>query len=128
MSETLRCRKCGKVFAVSDLPDKITSVDVARIFHKQHRDVMRDIRKILASGIGLRNFAQSSYTNKQKKWQPCYEIDREGFRILSTRYRARGPTPDTGCIEVKNGKRVVKIHGIEPVEFICDRCGTVNVF
>lgn len=124
MSEFLRCTKCGKILCASDFPLNLTSLEVARLFGKNHRDIMRDIRKILSSGIGLRNFAQSSYKNLQHRKQPCFNIDREGFRMLSTRYKARGK----GCVEIRNGKRVAKIYGGERFEMTCDRCGEVNVF
>ncbi|HEX3038180.1 MAG TPA: Rha family transcriptional regulator [Oscillospiraceae bacterium] len=124
MSEFLRCAKCGKILCASDFPMNLTSLDVAKLFGKAHRRVMQDIRKILLTEKGLHHFVQSSYKNLQGKRQPCFNIDREGFRMLSTRYKARGK----GCVEIRNGKRVAKIYGGERFEMTCDRCGEVNVF
>ena len=49
---------------------------------KQHKELLRDIRREIevleAAGIGQRNFAQSSYINKQNKEQPCYSLNKAG--------------------------------------------------
>jgi len=123
MTDILRCRHCGKVLAVTDLPEKISSVEIARIFHKRHRAVMRDIKIILASEIRLHTFVQSEYKNLQEHKQPCFTVNREGFRILAKRYRVT-----YGCTEIKSGKRCTRVYGLEPIEIVCDRCGEVNVF
>jgi len=102
----------------------MTSVDAARIFHKRHRDVMRDIKIILSREIGARSFALSSYKTFQNKKQPCFTVNWDGLRLLSRRYR----TPVEIQIEIKNSKHTVRVNGMDKIEFVCDRCGEVNVF
>lgn len=119
MSEFLRCRHCGKILCASNTPLSMTSVDAARIFHKRHRDLMRDIKI-----IGVRNFAQSSYKNSQGRKIPCFTVDWDGLRLLSRRYR----TPVEIQLEIKNSKRTVRVFGTERVEFVCERCGEVSRF
>lgn len=119
MSEFLRCRHCGKILCASNMPLLMTSVDAAQIFHKRHRDVMRDIKI-----IGVRNFAQSSYKNSQGRKMPCFTVNWDGLRLLSRRYR----TPVEIQIEIKNSKRTVRVNGMDKIEFVCDRCGEVSRF
>lgn len=64
--------KDGKVFA--------TSLDVAKVFEKQHAHVLRDIRSM--SVRALSNFGESSYINDQGREMPMYEMNRDGFSFL----------------------------------------------
>lgn len=64
--------KDGKVFA--------TSLDVAKVFEKQHAHVLRDIRSM--SVRALSNFGESSYINEQGREMPMYEMNRDGFSFL----------------------------------------------
>lgn len=72
---------------------RITSVELVEMINtfrkeqgneteKQHKELLRDIRREIevleAAGIGQRNFAQSSYINKQNKEQPCYSLNKAG--------------------------------------------------
>lgn len=62
----------------------ISSLKVAERFGKRHDDVLKAIRNLGCSEeFGLRNFAESSYINEQKKTQPCYQITRDGFALLA---------------------------------------------
>ena len=71
---------------------RVDSLFVAELFEKNHKEVLRDIRKITASTSGLseefrqRNFAPSSYRNQQNKKQPCYFLTRDGFTMLVMGY------------------------------------------
>ena len=82
-----------------------TSLEVAKRFGKQHKNVIRDIRKLQADlqdieaetrmvldGSNLsrlepcgssKNFILSSYTNEQGYEQPMYNITRDGFVLLT---------------------------------------------
>ncbi|HCR73949.1 MAG TPA: transcriptional regulator [Ruminococcus sp.] len=68
------------------------SLFVAELFEKNHKEVLRDIRKITDPLSGLseefrqRNFAPSSYRNQQNKKQPCYYLTRDGFTMLVMGY------------------------------------------
>lgn len=74
---------------------RVDSLFVAKFFGKNHKEVLRDIRKIIAPDSGLseefrqRNFAQSYYRNKQNKKQPCYQMTRDGFTMLVMGYKGK---------------------------------------
>lgn len=71
---------------------RVDSLYVAEVFEKNHKEVLRDIRRIVDEESGLsrefaqRNFAPSSYANKQNKKQPCYFLTRDGFSMLVMGY------------------------------------------
>lgn len=69
----------GEVFA--------NSRDVAAFFDKNHRDVVRAIDNLVEQerDLGLRNFAQGSYTLESTGQQQhrCYDMDRDGFTLLA---------------------------------------------
>ncbi|GHU73168.1 hypothetical protein FACS1894184_21080 [Clostridia bacterium] len=49
----------------------VSSRDIARVFEKEHRRVLQDIRELPVSvEFGQHNFVQSSYVNEQNKQQP----------------------------------------------------------
>lgn len=74
---------------------RLDSRYVAEAFEKNHKEVLRDIRKMLepASGLskefGQRNFAPSSYINNQNKKQPCFCMTRDGFTLLVMGYTGK---------------------------------------
>lgn len=61
-----------------------TSLKVAEIFGKHHKNVLRDIEKMGCSTefSGL-NFELAEYLDEQKKPRPMYEISRDGFAFLA---------------------------------------------
>lgn len=62
------------------------SVKVARVFEKQHKNVMKSIRNILWSAQNLANqkwFAETTYTDAQGKRQPMFLMNRDGFSLLT---------------------------------------------
>ena len=62
----------------------VSSLVVAKRFGKRHDTVLKAIRNLgCPEEFGLRNFAESSYINEQKKTQPCYQITRDGFALLA---------------------------------------------
>ena len=80
------------IFADAHDTARVDSLFVAEFFEKNHKEVLRDIRKITDPTSGLseefrqRNFAPSSYTNNQNKKQPCYCMTRDGFTMLAMGY------------------------------------------
>lgn len=63
-----------------------TSVAVADYFDRQHNNVMRDIRNILAEcseEFSLLNFEQRDYVNSRGQTQPCYYLTRSGFAMTA---------------------------------------------
>ena len=70
-----------------------TSRNIAEVFGKNHRDVLRDIRHILSSlpdesnNWGMRNFALTPYTDPQnKQTYNEYLITKDGFTLLVMGY------------------------------------------
>jgi Rha family phage regulatory protein len=60
-----------------------TSLDVAEVFDRRHRDVTRAIRGLDCSDeFRVRNFAHSSYLNEQGKSHPMFEMTKDGFIFL----------------------------------------------
>lgn len=63
-----------------------TSLDVAAHFGKQHKNVLRDIDRLLEDlghEFGRLNFEPSSYANEQGKSQRCFNLSRDGFTLLA---------------------------------------------
>lgn len=60
----------------------VTTVVIANEFGRRHDNVLQSIRSLIESGhLGLLDFKESSYFNKQKKEQPCVELTERGFLI-----------------------------------------------
>lgn len=74
---------------------RVDSLYVAEFFEKNHKEVLRDIRNIVAPNSGLskefaeRNFALGSYKDKQNQKRPCYYLTRDGFTILVMGYTGK---------------------------------------
>lgn len=65
-----------------------TSVKIAEVFGKEHRNVIRAINNIIGDlrnleDSGRLNFEQSSYINLQGKEQKQYIVTRDGFTLLA---------------------------------------------
>ena len=74
---------------------RVDSLYVAAFFEKNHKEVLRDIRNIVAPNSGLskefaeRNFALGSYKDKQNQKRPCYYLTCDGFTILVMGYTGK---------------------------------------
>ena len=69
----------------------MTSLEVAEITGKKHRNILSDIRdemNKLGEEIGRLIFQQSYYTNSQNKQQPMFELNLDGIMQLGARYSA----------------------------------------
>lgn len=67
--------------------DVTTSLIVAEVFSKNHRDVLRDIDQLSCSQhFRKRNFALSSYRSVQNKQMPMYQMTKDGFSFLVMGY------------------------------------------
>jgi Rha family phage regulatory protein len=63
-----------------------SSRDVCAHFSKQHKNVLRDIDRILEDlgpDFGRLNFEPSSYVNEQGKQQRSFTLSRDGFTLLA---------------------------------------------
>lgn len=55
---------------------------IANEFGRRHDNVMQNIRSLIETEhLGVLDFKESSYVNKQNKVQPCYELTERGFLI-----------------------------------------------
>lgn len=65
-----------------------TSLKVAEIYGKEHKNIMAKIREYitLIPELGRLNFKQSSYINEQNKEQPMFDMDRQGFSMLVNKF------------------------------------------
>ena len=65
-----------------------TSLKVAEIYGKEHKNVMAKIKEFihLIPELGRLNFKPSSYINEQNKEQPMFTMDRQGFSMLVNKF------------------------------------------
>ena len=66
----------------------MTSLEIANVTCKNHRDVMRDIRNLLDKGVNQRNFALAEYKDAKGEMRPCYNLTPKGCLILASGYDA----------------------------------------
>lgn len=67
-----------------------SSREVARVFGKRHKDVLRDIAALdCSSGFNRRNFAPIEYTDGRNRKQPECLMTKDGFTFLVMGYRGR---------------------------------------
>ena len=61
-----------------------TSLNVAEIFEKEHRDVMKSIRNLTAQNFAVKKmFVEESYLNSRNQQQPMFYMNRDGFTLLA---------------------------------------------
>ena len=78
-----------KVYEVNGV-ETTNSKNVADVFGKDHRHVLRDIDKLDCSNdFRESNFGLSSYISKQNKELPCVEMTRDGFAFLCMGYTGK---------------------------------------
>ncbi|OXC23177.1 MULTISPECIES: Rha family transcriptional regulator [Lactobacillus] len=67
-----------------------TSLKVAEVFSKNHRDVMRSIKNLTAQNCAVgKMFVESTYVNRQGHEQPMYYMNRDGFTLLAMGFTGR---------------------------------------
>jgi Rha family phage regulatory protein len=67
-----------------------TSLIVAEVFEKDHKNVLKDIRELSCSEDFRRlNFEQSSYINSQNKEMPLVYMNKKGFTLLAMGYTGK---------------------------------------
>lgn len=72
----------------------MTSLDVAKIIEKEHKEVMKGIRKEIEElkKEGIFNevdFNLVGYTDKKGEKRPCYKLTRKGVMQIGARYKAK---------------------------------------
>lgn len=75
---------------MKEIEQTLTSLEVAEMVDRQHKDVMRDIRTIIEHlggerKIALSYFIESSYMNSQNREMPCFNLTKKGCELYSTR-------------------------------------------
>jgi Rha family phage regulatory protein len=62
-----------------------TSLIVAEVFEKQHRNVLRDIEKLISDlpENSWLNFERREYVDDRGKTWPMFEMNRDGFSLLA---------------------------------------------
>ncbi len=62
-----------------------TSLNVAEVFEKQHKNVIRDIEKLTSSNLSpLKNwFFETVYIDRKGEKRKCYEMTKDGFTLLT---------------------------------------------
>lgn len=65
-----------------------TSLNVAKVYRKEHRDIMRKIRHFIdvIPELAERNFTLGSYKDQNNQDRPMYLMDRKGFAILVNKF------------------------------------------
>lgn len=78
---------CAPVPIVSVVNNTVTalSTDVAKLFGKLHKDVLRSIRTLIeqAPSLNERNFAPVDLVDAKGEKRPAYRMDRKGFVLLA---------------------------------------------
>tara|TARA_Y100000590_G_scaffold460136_1_gene618769 strand:+ start:106 stop:576 length:471 start_codon:yes stop_codon:yes gene_type:complete len=67
-----------------------TSKNIADVFKKAHRNVIRDIRELECSDkFRALNFEPSFYVTSQNKKLECFEVTKDGFAFLAMGYTGK---------------------------------------
>ncbi|EAI2920419.1 Rha family transcriptional regulator [Campylobacter coli] len=89
MSNKVIINKQEVQFGTQDNQIFCTSLDVAKVFGKNHFHVLRDIENILndlreiGTSQDLSNFGLVKYKDKKGELRPVYQISRDGFSLLA---------------------------------------------
>lgn len=68
--------------------DGMTSLEIAEVTGKEHKNVMRDIRNILEQGVNQLNFELLEYKDAKGEMRPIYHLTPKGCLILASGYNA----------------------------------------
>jgi len=78
------------VVVIRDRRATTSSLEVARIFTKKHKNILRDVENLdVSSGFSRLNFEPRDYTDERGKVQKMYDINRDGFVFLVMGYRGQ---------------------------------------
>lgn len=74
---------------MNQIEKTLTSLEVAEMVGREHRNVMQDIRNVISQLGELKNqqsyFIETSYKNRQNKEYPSYLLTKKGCELYSTR-------------------------------------------
>ncbi|TDF37790.1 Rha family transcriptional regulator [Histophilus somni] len=77
---------------IKDRKTITTSEIVAKVFGKQHKNVLRDIREILEAGddeFNRLNFELVEFIDKKGEKRPMFEMTKDGFMLLVMGYKTK---------------------------------------
>ena len=61
-----------------------TSLKVADMFNKKHKDVLKSIRNLMAENCAVKNlFYESEYKSERGRIEPMYKMNRDGFMLIA---------------------------------------------
>lgn len=66
--------------------ETMSSLEIAEVTGKQHRNILRDIDELLKQGVDVLNFEQITYKDGQNRQQRCYKLTGKGVLILASGY------------------------------------------
>lgn len=69
--------------------DRMSSLEIASITGKEHKNIMRDIRNLLEQGVAALNFELGTYKDLNQQDRPCYHLTKKGCLILASGYDAK---------------------------------------
>ena len=112
----------------------ITSLEVAEMVGKEHKNIIRDIRTYVAELGKLKIeptnfFVESEYLDKQNKKQPCYDITKKGCEFIAHKLTGIKGTEFTAKYinrfhdmedYIQKEDRNIIVQGVSIVKFIAD--------
>ena len=105
----------------------MSTLEIAELTGKQHKNVMRDVRSLLKQGaIGGQFLVQSSYTDAQNKHQPMYVFDSKTAGTIIRRYNMRGKQTKSTIVYIMKAGGFYKIGITANVRYRMKQCQTGN--
>lgn len=68
--------------------ERMSSLEIAEVTGKEHKNVLRDIRNLLEQGVNELNFELVDYKDKKGEIRPMYSLTKKGCLILASGYDA----------------------------------------
>lgn len=68
---------------------RMSSLEIATLTSKEHKNIMRDIRNLLEQGVAALNFEPGNYKDANQQDRPCYYLTKKGCLILASGYDAK---------------------------------------
>lgn len=124
-----------------NIEQKITSMEVAEMVGKEHKELLRDIRKYCEQmeesnknsnerKIALVDFfTESTYTDKKGEIRPCYQVTKKGCEFIAHKLTGTKGTEFTAKYinrfhdmedSINNSNRSLVEQGINIVKFVAD--------
>ena len=69
-----------------NLVESMSSLEIAEVTGKEHKNVMRDIQTLLSQGVDKLNFERISYKDSMNRVRDAYQLTYKGVLILASGY------------------------------------------